>query len=107
VDYSVRFIGHVDEDKRPNCFPETVELAVVYHTHNIEELKQFLNQVSEGIRRDGGLQCNVDLPGQLESDPEFGNGKFVPMHMFTHLSFSVRRLTGEVQNPGDPGVVLQ
>jgi hypothetical protein len=43
----------------------------------------------------------------LESDPEFGNGKFVPMHMFSHLSFSVRRLTGEVQNPGDPGVVLQ
>ena len=107
MDYSVRFIGHVDEAKRPQDFPKTVELSFVYRPQDVDDLKTFLNNMAAVIRRDGGFQSTMDLPGQIESDAEFGNGKFVPMHMFTHISFSVRRLTSEVKTPGDRGVVVQ
>jgi hypothetical protein len=106
VDYSVKFIGHV-KTQRPKGWPATIENTSVYRavgTDDKKELYEYLSAMGEKIKMEQGIYASLDLPGQEQSMDDFGNGKFVPMHMFTHVSFSVRRLSGMVPDIENEGV---
>jgi hypothetical protein len=97
----------VIETRKPKGWPDTIEFAVVYRTDDAEDLRKFLQAKGNEIRLHQGVFATVDLPGQEKSDEEFGRGKFVPMHMFTHVSFSVRKLAGEMPDENDKGAFIQ
>jgi hypothetical protein len=105
--YSIRFIGHVIETRKPLAWPDTIECGVIFETDDIEDVRAYLEKTADKIKREQGIYTQINLPGQEKSMDEFGNGKFVPLHMFTHVSFSVRRLSGVMPNENDKGVFRQ
>lgn len=108
MDYSIRFIGHVIETRKPTKdWPDMIEYQVVFRADEEKAVRDFLTLKGNEIKLYQGIFTQIDLPGQEKSDMEFGNGKFVPMHMFTHVSFSVRRLAGEMPDENDKGAFVQ
>lgn len=107
MDYSVRFIGHVIETRKPQGWPATIENSVIFRADDKGQVFSYLNEVGKKIRIDQGIVANLDLPNQEKSDVGFGNGKFIPMHMLTHISFSVRLVSGEMPDETDQGVLRQ
>jgi len=105
VDYLVRFFGHVMETRRPRGWPAVVEHHAVCRADNAEEASKYIANLARQIKIEQGMFSNFDLPGDTASDTEFGNGKFVPMHMLTHISFSVRRMDGEVRPQEEGGLI--
>jgi hypothetical protein len=96
MQYSVRFIGHVKEPRLIG-WPETVEFSAIYQASSMEEFEEWMNAMGTRLKIEQGITAtNCNLPGQEKSDVEFGNGKFVPNHMLTHISYSVRKLAGDM-----------
>jgi hypothetical protein len=107
VDYSIRFIGHVIEEYKPEGWPDTIENSSILRVDNMQQVMEYLGAIGTKIKKEEGLWSTTDLPGQQKSDAHFGRGVFVPMHMFTHVSFSARSLAGETPDENDRGVFVQ
>jgi hypothetical protein len=107
MDYSVKFIGHVNPKRRPDGWPETIENQSVYRSESVLGVMEYLGAVGTKIKREEGLWSTTELPGHEKTDTVFGTGVFVPIHMFTHISFAVRSLVGEVPDVNDIGVFTQ
>jgi hypothetical protein len=108
VDYSIRFIGHVREKERPPDWPATIEnWSVLRIEGDMKDVMEYLGIMGTKIKREEGLWATTDLPGQQKSDIVFGRGVFVPMHMFSHVSFSARAMSGEMPDENDTTVFTQ
>lgn len=107
MDYSIRFIGHVLESKRPSDWPMTVENSVVFRAEEQDQVLEYLTMMGKKIKLDQCLFCNIDLDGQEKSDKSFGNGKLIPLHMLSHVSFSVRALASPMPDDDAKGGFVQ
>jgi len=108
VDYSIRFIGHVLETKRPSGWPTTVENSVVLRAEKQDDVFHYLTEIGLKIKRDQSLFCNMDFEYDEEkSDKTFGNGKMIPLHMLSHVSFIVRVLASPMPDENVKGGFVQ
>jgi hypothetical protein len=105
VDYTVRFIGYIDERKRPEGFPHEVYVDAFYRVKDGQELKEAINgQCRVFINQ----QCMVvpKEPGKLEdmSRVQFDIRMLVPWHMITHLSTITKKIIGEIPEINEAGI---
>jgi hypothetical protein len=112
IDYFVSFNGHLVESTRPEGWPKVVRDKFVYRAKEVSTLLDFLNkkakeyQNSEGMTVETEEGMGSDNP-DLISDKDFGKGVYVPMHMIAYISYTIRRMSAEMPDTEDPGVVIQ
>lgn len=110
TDYFVSFNGHLKEGSRPDGWPKIVQDKFVYRSENPAQLVEYLNEKARRIKQDGGMTVEVKEPypdDDLKSDDQFGNGKFIPLHMIAYISYTVRTTAAPMPDVGDEGVILQ
>lgn len=105
LDYFVSFNGHFIESLRPTGWPAIVQEKMVFRADSPEILAAHMNQRAAQLKHTGGLTVTVD--DGVKPDPIFGGSKFVPLHMFAYIDFTVKQLASEMPNPTDEGVQLQ
>ena len=97
MDYMVRFVGHVDERKRPEGFPREIYSDIFCRVKNEQELKVAINEQSKVYIVQ---QCMVvpKEPGRMESlaKPEFDTRMLVPLHLITHITTITTKIVGEI-----------
>lgn len=112
------FNGHLLEGSRPKGWPTIVKDKFIYQAEDPDHLVEYLNKKAAEIKRDNGMtiilepkevdpDCEDRDGDDLKSDERFGNGKFVPMHMISYISYTVRKLANIVPEIGSDGIVLQ
>jgi hypothetical protein len=99
MDYLVRFVGHIDETRRPDGFPKAVYSDLYVRADNPSGLKSAINEQAVVYIRDG---CMI-VPRNPDAIEEFAGASvppdsrmIVPLHMFTHLTTITKRITGEI-----------
>ena len=102
MNYMITFFGHIDVAKRPIGFPDVVHELIVINTTNIDAIVKAANDASQRYIRDQGMSVGLkphlpDEVGKLDLDRVW-----VPMHMITHITLSVRTVEGEVPQMSTP-----
>jgi hypothetical protein len=97
MDYCVRFVGHIDELKRPENFPKEVYLDALYRVNNEAELKTSINNQSAVFMAHQAMAVFKDS----NAVQEFGKAArdtrmLVPMHMITHITTITTLIAGEI-----------
>lgn len=109
TDYLICFNGHLLESSRPEGWPKVVYDKTVFRVkENAAELADYMNGKVSDFQHRGGMTIgrgDIEIDNEIESDKEFGNGLFVPMHMIAFMSYTVKRLVGAVP-PDDNKVVM-
>ena len=109
-DYFVSFNGHIIENLRPDGWPKIVHEKFVYRANDVSVLANYLNTRASDLKNAGGLTVELDkelLTEDMKSDKGFSNTVYVPMHMISHISYTVREMTVKVPEEGDEGILLQ
>lgn len=95
--YSISFIGHLVESKRPDGFPKTVSFTVVIEVNGNDALKQALMFWSDYIRKISGMFVPIDNSKFVETNTFVPDQEiFIPMHMFAFIETKTRRLAANV-----------
>jgi hypothetical protein len=105
MDVMIRFVGHVDETRRPENFPHEVYVDLFARVKDDVELRDFINmQCLIFVKQ----QCMVvpKNPDELLDNTKIHfDGKYlVPWHLITHLTTITRKISGEVPEIGEDGV---
>lgn len=104
MDYIVTFTAFIDERKRPERFPKVIKDVLPVTFNNGTELVNFVNARNEMYNRNQGMGVNLD-PGSLEDLSIIDTKRvWVPMHMITHLTASIKALTGEMPQITNAGI---
>ncbi len=103
-DYRVRFIGHIDDRKRPEGFPREVYSDIFCRVKNEQELKAAINEQSKVFILQ---QCMVVPKGDVlvedMSKVRFDTRMMVMMHMITHIDTITTKIIGEIPEVGEDG----
>jgi hypothetical protein len=104
VYYFVRFIGHLDETRRPAGFPDEVYADFTWQVENEMELRYNINEMSKVFV---GQHCMI-VPkeaSQIEDParPKFDSRILVPIHMLTHISTETKKIIGDMPTTGTDG----
>lgn len=99
MDYMVRFIGHVDETKRPVGFPKEVYSDLYIRANDQAGLRNAINEHAQKFINDS---CMI-VPRNPNAIEEF-SGQNVPpdsrmivcWHLLTHITTITKRITGEI-----------
>lgn len=115
MDYFVSFNGYLVERTRPDGWPKVVRDKFVYRAERVEKLIEGLNGKAKEYQTLGGMNIvfdqseekeieasiALDCGEQMKTDPLFGKGFFVPMHMIAFINYTIRPLSGVVTSPED------
>jgi hypothetical protein len=110
-DFYVSFNGFLKEDSRPDGWPRVVRNAAIYRADKADDLTGTLNEKAKTFQEAHGMNVTFDKgdldkvrdwirhasPDEPVSDPKFGNGFFIPMHMIAFINYTVRPIVGQVQ----------
>lgn len=65
MDYSIRFIGHVIETRKPTKdWPDKIEYQVVFRADEEKAVRDFLTLKGNEIKLYQGIFTQIDLPGR-------------------------------------------
>jgi hypothetical protein len=108
MDYLVRFIGHIDELKRPENFPKEVYSDLMVRVQDEKELKAQINAQSMVFITH---QCMI-VPKNPDAIQDMGKAlrdtrMIIPLHMITHISTITTRILGEIPEIGLDGFLEQ
>lgn len=97
TDWCVRFIGHVDETRRPVGFPREVYSDLYVRADNAAGLKAAINSQAQVFINEGCMIVPKD-PGQIEEMVSTAHDSrwIVPFHMITFISTITKRIIGEI-----------
>lgn len=106
MDYLVRFIGHIDERKRPENFPKEVYSDLMVRVQAEKELKDAINQQSMVFITH---QCMI-VPKNPDAIQDMGKAvrdarMIVPLHMITHITTLTTHILGEIPEANLEGVL--
>ena len=91
--YLFEFVGHVDETRRPENFPHKIYVREQYSDLPEDKVKELYNQRAMSLILASGITVylneHITLPTATSSDER----AFVPWHMITHLTGSVKTIT--------------
>lgn len=106
--YVVRFTGYIDERKRPENFPKTVEIIESYgHIESTEQLKMLVNNRVTDLAMAPGLIALKNPTNMIDaSHIAFNKRRFIPWHMITHLEMQVELIPEPISHPPDPIVPI-
>jgi hypothetical protein len=97
MDYMVRFIGHVDERKRPENFPREIYSDLIVRVRDEKDLKSSINAQSVIFITSQCMIVPKDPDAiQDTSKPVHDTRMIVPLHMLTHISTITTRILGEI-----------
>ena len=103
-DWIVTFTGYIDERKRPERFPRVIKDVLAVSFQNSIELVNFVNARNEMYNRNQGMGINLD-PSALEDLSIIDTKRvWVPMHMITHLTATIKNVIGEMPQISDAGI---
>ncbi len=107
--YLVKWIGHLDELKRPENFPKEVEVAHMVELQSAEELAAYAHRMLfENFVRPQGVGVNLKpLKTEEVGKLDLRDYAFIPIHMLTHITPYVRAVSGIVVDPNDPAALKQ
>ena len=102
--YFVRFIGSIDETRRPAGFPTEVYADFTWQVENEQELRYNINEMSKVFVAQQSMVVprNPDEV-QLTGPPKFDSRILIPIHMITHISTETKRIIGEIPVAGLDG----
>jgi hypothetical protein len=104
MDYLVRFIGHIDEHRRPVDFPKEIYSDLYVRVKDDQELKAAINEQSKTFILQ---QCMVvpKEPGAIEEmhKARFDTRMMVMLNMLTHIDTITKKITGEIPEVGKDG----
>lgn len=107
MDYMVRFIGHIDERKRPESFPKEVYADMFARVGTEQDLKKAINDYSMLFMTQ---QCMVvpKEPGGLEDmlKPKYDARIMVPIHMITYIETVTKKISGEIPEINTDGIAM-
>jgi hypothetical protein len=105
TEYLVKWIGHLDELKRPENFPKEVEVAHLVEIQNAEELAAYArHMLFENFVRPQGVGVALKpLKTEETGKLDLGDYTFIPIHMLTHITPYIRAVSGiVVADDNDP-----
>jgi hypothetical protein len=95
--YFVRFIGHIDETRRPVGFPTEIYADFTWQVENEQELRYNINEMSKVFVGQHCLIVPRDADEiQVMGLPKFDSRILVPIHMVTHISTETKKIIGEM-----------
>jgi hypothetical protein len=105
MEYMVRFIGHIDENKRPDDFPKEIYSDVFYEVNDLKSLRDSIKQMYQIF---AAQQCMLVPKDQNviqndESRFNYDTLMYVPLHMITRITTDSKRLSGEVPTIDENG----
>lgn len=108
MDALVKYIGHIDETRRPAGFANKVMAIGTYHFENLEELMKLVNNEAGAIIRIQGMLVAKD-PAEITDTTKirFDQRMFVPIHMITHVTMEVSMMQQMPQLDADNNYVLE
>lgn len=99
TDWHIRFIGHIDETRRPVDFPKEIYSDLYVRADNPTGLRQAINSQCQVFINEDCMIVPKD-PGAIE---EFtaqhipaDSRMLVPFHMLTHITTVTKRIIGEI-----------
>ena len=103
ADYLIRFICNLLPSKRPHGWPASFHHDVVCRVGNSMGLREVTNQQYAVFFRNQGMFVYLD-PTNIDERKFVPDSQiFIPMHMFSRISTSTRKLASQV--PDGDGVV--
>lgn len=116
MDYSIQFYGHLKGGAAAKGLPPMIQTSMVFRTVSQEEhpnklkerdqMEAFLDGYVTMLSGSAGMSVDLALEDDAKSDLGWGRGKFIPWHMIRYVSYSVRKIVGEMPAMDDPKVVL-
>ena len=104
MDFMIRFVGHIDERKRPENFPQEIYADVYARVQNEQELKTVINEQAKVFMLQN---CMVvpKKPGELEDMNKviLDARWLVPLHMITYITTITKRIMGEIPEINEVG----
>ena len=102
--YVVRFTGYIDERKRPENFPKTVEIIESYgQIETTDQLKMLVNSRVTDLAMAPGLIALKNPTSMIDTTHvAFNKRRFVPWHMITHLEMQVELSPEPASHQPDP-----
>ena|ERR1700733_11808795 len=99
MDYYVRFIGHIDETRRPDGFPKEIYSDLYVRANDPAGLRNAINQQAQVFINE---RCMI-VPRNPEVIEEFAGQNVPPdsrmivgWHMITHITTITKRIIGEI-----------
>ena len=103
-DYSIRFIGHMDEMKRPDGFPKEIHFDMFARVNNEEDLREAINEYAKTLIKQ---QCMIVPADHSEIEDKtkmkFDSKIMVPMSSLVYISTQTKRIDGEIPGVGLAG----
>jgi hypothetical protein len=103
--YTAKFIGFINERKRPENFPKSVYCIGTYSAQNNSHLAEMLNTEFSTIIANQGMMISTDPEQLIDLTNVVENMKtrvFIPIHMITHIKVEVKPM-GPIPNFVDTG----
>jgi hypothetical protein len=105
MDFTVRYIAHIDERKRPENFPHSFSTIGTYRVQNPEQLKSIVNSELGSIIQNGGMIVPLDPSQTVDTQKvNIDDRIYVPMHMITYIEADIRPMAA-MPNIVDTGIV--
>jgi hypothetical protein len=106
-DYSIRFIGHIDETRRPIRFPKEIYFDLYVRAENSQALKAAINAQAQVFINENCMIVPKN-PSALESfsNPATDSRMIVGWHMITHITTETKRIVGEIPQLSQDNRVL-
>ena len=105
VDFMVRFVGHIDERRRPENFPREVYSDLLCRVEDDQGLKKAINDMCMVFLTQ---QCMVvpKVPGTMEDAKKLKPDArmVVPLHMITYIDTITKRLSALTPQIGEGGL---
>lgn len=102
TDWCVRFIGHIDETRRPEGFPKEVYSDLLVRADDSRGLKLAINSQAQVFIEENCMIVPKD-PGSLEDigAPADDSRMIVCWHLITHITTETKRIIGEIPQLDD------
>ncbi|SRR6266446_9632311 len=104
-DYVITFTGYIDERKRPENFPRTVQDVIAGPFETPAHLVNFVNERVALYAKNQGMGVTLDKSLMEDLRIVDTNRIWVPMHMITHFTAVYRAVVGEIPQISTSGEV--
>jgi len=105
VEFSVKFIGHIDERRRSENFPRDIVTIGTYRVENNKQIADVVNEELKQFIMVGGMIVSLDPAQTIDTRKLTTDNRFyVPMHMIAYIRTEVS-MTAPMPQLVDTGVL--
>ncbi len=93
-DFIVKFIGHIDELRRPEGFQRDIVAIGTYHVENNRQIADIINNELMAFITMQGMIVQLDPSQMIDLSKLNTEGRyFIPMHMISYIKTEVSNMT--------------